>query len=201
MDEGQIWRRAFDLSLAVYRVTALLPSGEALVGQLREVGNEIVGEAAAGNWAVLPSKLDKILIFFEIAREQQWIRAINWTALSFEYGLLRREIGHLESVKKRESAATSRSTRTSSGPKIVSHNVLSRKKPIVPKLSPRQKMILAEIEQNDSVKMSDLFPLFKENASERTLRNELHRMIKIGLVKKEGDKKTACYSRGSVSIE
>lgn len=200
MDEGQCWRRAFDLSLAVYRVTALLPPSEALVGQLREAGNEIAGEAAAGNWAVLLSKLDKILIFFEIAREQQWIRAINWTALSFEYRLLKREIGQLESVKEQEGVAADRPTKTKGESKIMSYNIRKQKKSPALKLSPRQKMILSEIEQKKSIKMSDLFPLLKNDASERTLRNELHKMIKFGLIKKKGDRKTACYLKNSAAF-
>jgi DeoR/GlpR family transcriptional regulator of sugar metabolism len=46
------------------------------------------------------------------------------------------------------------------------------------------------------MKMSELFPLFKPGASERTLRNDLHSLVAQGLIKKQGINKNALYEAG-----
>jgi len=54
MEEGEkvnlknFQRRAFELCLAIYRVTKLFPSGEALINQLRETSSRIVVLLARG---------------------------------------------------------------------------------------------------------------------------------------------------------
>jgi DNA-binding HxlR family transcriptional regulator len=52
---------------------------------------------------------------------------------------------------------------------------------------------MAALNRKEPLKMSDLIPLFKNDISERTLRNELQAMVKNGLIKKSGVNKATTY--------
>lgn len=196
MQSHEFLRRALNLSLAVYRITDRFPRGEVLTGQLRETGNAIAGDLAEGNLEWAAGKIEKMQIFFQIARKQKWVRPINWSVLDFEYNKLKQEVSFgLEENGEQEGEKE---------PNIVSHNARAIKK--VPRrralgfadeneISRRQSKILAELETRSALKMSDLIPLFKNQASERTLRNELQGLVKRGMIIKTGFKKSAMYKR------
>lgn len=204
-------RRALDLSLAIYRVTAMFPAGEALVGQMRGLANEIAatlsvaeaelssaGDLAEENFADVQNKINRLKIYFAVAKAQNWVKPMNWSILDFEYYKLEREVifelaaGDSRGLTLMGNTADKRGDQEENN--IVSHNIGARKKPASPKpaslvqagLNPRQSKILDSLNKKGFLKMSDLIPLFKNEISERTLRNELQAMVASGLIKKRG---------------
>ncbi len=207
MENQELSRRALNLSLAIYRVTAKFPQGEVLAGQMRELGNQIAGDLAQGNFADIGKKINRLRIYFQVAKAQNWVKPINWLILDFEYYKLQREVpfelaeGDNRGLTRMENTADKRGEQDENN--IMSHNIKIPKKSVGQKLfvlaqarsNLRQSKILTLLDKNGSLKMSDLIPLFKEDSSERTLRNELNNMIKADLIKKNGVNKFTEYSK------
>jgi len=197
MKSQELSRRALNLSLAVYRVTANFPIGEVLIRQLRLLANQVAGDIAADDLISTSKKIDRLLAYFKIASRQNWIRAINWTILNFEYSKLKQEAILLRISEKEEESIVEEG-KAARDTILTSHNIRKREKSVngsVSKssgLSERQDMILAEINKRQSIKNADLVPLFK-NVSERTLRNDLKLLLEKKLIRKEGINKTAIY--------
>ena len=201
-------RRALDLSLAIYRVTAQLPNGEVLIGQMRQLSGGIAAElnsvdftlsAAAGDIDAIKKDINRLRLHFQIAKAQNWVKPINWSILDFEYYKLQQEADFMyRGFMRIEGSADSRGGEKNET--IVSHNIRPTKKSANPKAvftekirsNLRQTKILDFLDKNEFLKMSDLIPLF-DNVSERTLRNELQEMIKIGLIKKSGVNRMTAY--------
>lgn len=197
-------RRALDLSLAIYRVTAKFPQGEVLVGQMREVANQIAAEVdAMGDEEQIKKNISRLRVYFKIAKSQNWIKKINWSVLEFEYCKMHQGLnfGRQEGSRAERSAVDNRGDAEKA--KITSHNIKEVKKQpknvsyqVVDNLPLRQDRILKVVQNKGLVKMSDLAPLFKDDVSERTLRNELQGLVKSGLIKKRGEKKHTEYYAG-----
>jgi len=190
-------RRALSLSLAVYRVTANFPVGEALSYQLRFLVNQIVGDIVVDDLTKTEKRINRLLVYFKIASQQNWARAVNWTILNFEYVKLRQEIDLLIKINSEEEAIV-KEEKAVKNISLMSHNIKREAKIIkepVPKitgLSERQNLILKEINKRQSIKNADLTPLFKD-VSERTLRNDLKILVNKKLIRKEGANKTTVY--------
>ncbi|MFH1226151.1 MAG: hypothetical protein V1684_02630 [bacterium] len=199
MNERQaVLRRAIDLVLAIYRLTEHLPKDEILARQLRKEGNELVGDLTMENFFKSPKRIEALLNYFEIGRAQMWVKEINWQILDDECRRIKQLISFLPEVGDREGGE--KIERVQKKEDIVSHNIRERniitKKVFHPLgLSLRQSKLLGEIELRKSIKMSDLIPLFKDQASERTLRNDLRFLIKKRLINKAGDRKSSLYFR------
>ncbi|MBU3901551.1 hypothetical protein KKF25_02820, partial [Patescibacteria group bacterium] len=166
MENQELPRRALNLSLAIYRVTAIFPQGEVLVGQLRELGNEIAGDLAEENFADVENKINRLKIYFAVAKAQNWVKPMNWSILDFEYYKLQREVvfGYRESTRIGNLANKHELDESEN---IMSHNIEQVKKPAVLKpvkpshsgLSERQLKITEALGKSAAVKMSDLIPL------------------------------------------
>lgn len=196
MNNQELPRRALDLSLAIYRITAKFPAGEALIGQTRGLGNEIAGDLAAENFSDIKNKINRLKIYFVVAKAQNWVSPINWSILDFEYFRLQREVLF-------ELAGSGPKEKSRADVSIMSHNIKQVKKsavlrPVAPsgsKLNERQAKIMEVLDRNAVLKMSDLIPLFKSDISERTLRNELNEMVRMGAVRKKGANRFTEYFR------
>lgn len=196
MDESRdILRRALNLALAIYRLTERLPRGEIMISQLRKLGNEVVGDLMMDKFFNAQKKIGLLLVYFKISRAQKWVREINWLILEREYRRLSQEIMILSQIGEVErEVKTGKKVEAS----VMSHNVAIEQK--LPRfasqhsaLSSRQKKILEELEKKEFIKMSDLTPLFKNTASERTIRNDLQILLKKSLIDKMGAHKTTVY--------
>jgi len=189
----EVLRRAIDLDLAIYRLTEKLSKDEILVSQLRKIGNELVGDLILHNFLEAQKKIEILLVYFEVAAAQKWVKEINWLILEKEYQKLRQTIDYLIQEGERvQKMVTSRQTDN-----IVSHNIYKGGKKIrdtgIFNLPERQKKILTLIQSQQGVKMSDLIPLFKTEASERTLRNDLQILLDKNLIIRSGKRKSAIY--------
>jgi len=159
--------------------------------------------------------VDRLTAFLEIAMAQnrEKIRPINFDILIREYQRLRSEMFS-------QAAATFQPARDSQtdgvgevasriceqvheAPKIERRISFPIKKvyyqkpvnrPIVKKeISLRQKKLLGAIKKNREARMSDFLGVFKNEVTERTLRNDLKGLVGAGVVRSEGEFKTRRY--------
>ena len=197
MKSQEFSRRALGLSLAVYRVTASFPMGEVISSQLRLLANQIAGDIAVDELTKTEKRINRLLAYFKIASQQNWVRAANWAVLNFEYIKLKQEVDLLSKISREEEVITAEE-KAVKNISLMSHNikvgakVMKEPIPKIAGLPERQGAILAEINKRQSVKSADLTPLFK-NISERTLRNDLKFLLEKKLIRKDGFNKTASY--------
>jgi hypothetical protein len=201
MEESQdILQKALDLALAVYRLTNQLPKNEVMIGQLRKLSNELIGDLMMDNFVKYRKRTELLMMYFKISRDQNWVRDVNWQILEKEYQKLSRRVILFEKAGEEAQTINEKKKRVflrSVQVPIRSHNTntdeqigrLVREN----RLSARQQKILEEMKISESIKMSDLIPLFKNTASERTIRNDLQILLKRGLIDKTGTHKTTVY--------
>lgn len=196
MDKShEILRRALDLSLAIYRLTERLPKGEILVWQLKRLGNDAIGDLVEGNLDNCQKKISLLLIYFEIGQAQNWVREINWLVLRNEYQKLSSQIIELAGESKKEPQPIEKEGKAETID-IASHNIKKQEiKTARPSkiFNTRQEMIIERMKTVSFLKMSELSSLFKDLASERTLRNDLQILLKNGVLNKSGTNKTTQY--------
>lgn len=203
IERQAVARGALNLVLAIYRVTDKLPRGEILIWQMRKLANETMGDLTLGNLKDTERKFNLLLFYFQIASSQNWVKEINWLILEKECRRLKEEIASLilgqgeASDDFAEKADIFQSSSESQG-SIMSHNINTSKIDLRsistrPGLSERQRKILSEVQSKKSLKISDLTPLFKNQTSERTLRNDLRFLLDEGLIAKKGSNKFMTY--------
>jgi len=193
-----ISRRALNLSLAIYRLSGCLPRGEVLIGQLRKIGNEVVGDLVMGNLADARKKIKALLFYFKISQAQNWVREINWQILSQAYSELYREVTFLKQAKWQEIETARGERQRKKDSIIMSHNMGSPQKKkntlsVQNEVTARQQKILEAVKADSPARVSDLSVLFQNAVSSRTLRNDLSFLIKQGLINKKGTNKFTVY--------
>ncbi len=161
-------KRALDLVMAVYRVTKLFPEGEVLIGQIRKTANDILSEIILRRNKEIIKHIQIILNYFEIAKDQKWIKDANFDILIREYN------GLLNSIEQGIGKK-----------KIVKNKTIS-------KLNQRQNTILEKIKNLDKFRLKDLNVLFP-NLNSRTLMRDLDQLIENGLMKREGRGRGSYY--------
>ena len=178
-------RRAFELCLAVYRVTSLFPKGEVLAGQMRQSSSRIIVLLAREKIRDTILKVEEIKIYLEIAKNQKWLAPLNFDLLKNAYSLLADGLMQrgLENGKR--------------GEKIVATPLLKEKKEkevrlIFGEAERRQEMIVDYFNKNKEAKVTDLLDILG-NISERTVRNDLAVLIGKNLIRRVGGRKGAKY--------
>src|SRR3989344_2874443 len=200
-------RRALNLSLAIYRITAKLPVGEMLIGQMRELSSRLASQlswakvglgSTAGEMENIKKDITYLRMYFAIAKEQNWVKPINWSILDFEYYKLEREadfeyrgltrIGNTTDSREDQKEETSEReiSFTSHNIREVKMKAKELKNDDDGRLLTRQEKLLKTIQNSGLIKMSGLIPLLKDIASERTIRNDLRELIDRKLIKKDG---------------
>jgi len=192
--------RVFELCLAIYRVTKIFPPGEILARQLRAAAAKIIVLLAQERIRDTILKAEEIKIYLLIAREQKWVKPINFDLLKTAYSLLIDAIAQAESKAKEGTEKKENAT-------PLSTNLIAEegkgdtekadKKPkdrlIFAGMEKRQKLILAHFSENSEAKMSDLLEVVS-GVSERTIRNDLMELMSKNLIKRIGSRKGARYT-------
>ncbi len=162
--------KALRLGLAVYRVTKLFPGGEILISQMRGIANEILSDLALNQRAKAGKKIEIILSYLQIARDQNWIRNVNFDILIRGYNELLREIRR--------------------GNKKEQTNLLKKER--IENLSERQKKILKYIKEVREVQLKELLVLLPK-VNPRTIRKDLNKMVKRKLLIQQGRGRSSFY--------
>ncbi|PIQ75629.1 MAG: hypothetical protein CO001_01875 [Candidatus Portnoybacteria bacterium CG_4_8_14_3_um_filter_40_10] len=178
-------RRAFELCLAVYRVTNLFPRGEALCYELRQSSSKTVVLLATGRIRDTILKTEEVKIYLEIAKNQKWLAPINFDLLKNAYSLM------ADGLPQQGMGNGNK------GEKIVTTPLPKIKKEkeerfIFGEAQRRQETIVDYFNKNREAKLADLLNVLG-SISERTIRNDLAELIDRNFIRKVGSRKDARY--------
>lgn len=162
--------KALNLGLAVYRVTKLYPGGEVLIGQTREIANQILSDLILGSVKPAGKKIEIILSYLKIAQSQDWVKRINFMILTNGYG------GLLDEIRKRG----------------IKKEGKEEQQVRVEELGPEQRMILGYAQKKEKFELKDLASLFPKKKS-RTIRSYLKEMTKNKILIQRGRGRSSFY--------
>ena len=155
--------------------------------------------------------IDRMAAFLEIAQSQngERIKPVNFEILINEYQKLRNEMfsqapAMVRPIRDFQSRNVEEGGNQINGvERPEKRTVVQFKKPYFRKLakktvakrdlSPRQKKLLDAIKKNGEARMSDFLGVFKNEVTERTLRNDLRDLVGVGAIRTEGEFKTRKY--------
>ncbi len=196
------------LTLALYKVTELFPSKEPLKFSIREKAVEFLAEAtlfSSDNPIVFTKQQEQIAIgqilenievlkgYFEIAKNQSWVRRENFLVLQREYDKIK------EALEQEFSTAAFLEKETSIRHKTA--RIQEKKSSLVPLEKPqtkpgllkkRHKKILEVLKERTTAQVKDLEKLFP-GVSKRTLRRDCRELLSQGFVQRVGDGNTTVY--------
>lgn len=191
-------RRGFELCSAIYRVTKLFPSGEVLSNQLRRSSSQIIVLLAVDKICDTILKVEEVKIYLAIARQQNWVKPVNFDLLETVYSLLADGLSIV--LNERKTAPEKKAIMTplltekkESGQKfILKGEEANGRLTENSEADSRQKQIIDYFNKNGQAKVSDLL-LILGKVSERTVRNDIGGLIRSGFIKKVGSRKNAKY--------
>jgi hypothetical protein len=195
------------LTVAVYRITDLLPQEEPLRNFIRQKANDlvadfvIISEGKSLGWKVSEprSLLDRFNLdwevlkaYFELAKTQQWLKSENFDVLRREYGKWQGEL----------------SKEVSSAGQGLGEEVAKRKNPVGQVTGPRHlsssKLMLGDLNNNRHKKIVEILKNkgtaqvkdikeFFPQLSKRTLRRDFEYLLHQGVVARMGDGNMTVY--------
>lgn len=161
--------------------------------------------------------IEKLIGYFQIAQAEKrlLVNPINFDILIREYQKLEEKIFSCEPTAtrllglpekedifdrvyyaqpvKEQRAKAPIANRASAGIKNSQVLLKSNKTKEKKELNPRQRKILEFLKKNQEAKMADLNGVFKNEVTERTLRNDLRDLTEQGMIRAEGEFKTRKY--------
>jgi len=163
--------KLLDLTKRIYRLTLLFPKKEPLRYKIREIANEILvnflketKSPTVKDWEILDS-------FFEIAKEQNWVSPKEISQIQQNYKELINEIiSHLALLDMNKS----NQRKNSQG------------------ITQRQEKILEILKERGKIQVGQIKEFFP-NVSKRTLRRDFQALVKIGIIKRLGEKNKTFY--------
>lgn len=186
-------RKAFELCLAIWRVTKLFPEAEFLAKELRRMSCEIIVALARGEIRDTILKAEELNIYLAIAREQNWVKPINFDLLKSEYAVLKESLLRLREGSEKQEQKKENDAFLSEQKKIITEKEnLNSRELIFGQAEKRRKLAFDYFRKNKEGKISDLLE-FIGGVSERTLRNDLAYLASRHLIKKIGQNKGARY--------
>ena len=164
----------------LYRLTLLFPKKEPLRYKMREIGDEILAKCLINNQhPVLVKDLEILDGFFEVAKNQNWVKPEDILNLQKEYIKLK---GQLK--LKAEP--------------IKSEVKLTEVRPLQNSMNERQEKILAVLKEKEKAQVWQIKQIFPE-VSKRTLRRDFENLFKRGIIKRMGDRNETYYTRARQS--
>jgi len=158
--------KAVSLGLAIYRVTKQFPAGEVLIGQLRQMANEVVKELTLNRKTKAIFKIKVVLNYLDISQKQQWTKELNFVILKREYSQL------LEQLKDKLPVAKQAGKQD--------------------RITGRQKRIFLFVKQKQPAPLKEIAANFN-NFNERTIRRDLADLIKQKYLSRQGQGKKSFY--------
>ncbi|MBI4812813.1 hypothetical protein HY798_05280 [Candidatus Falkowbacteria bacterium] len=155
--------------------------------------------------------IDKLVAYLEIAKAQngEMIRPINFNVLIKEYQRLNLEMffqprtihqivrdfqpSGVREITDRIYNVPEDEKKSRLPIKKLDNSKPARNLILKQELSSRQEKILDVIKKNHKARMSDFLDIFRNEVTERTLRNDLKGLVGVGAVRAEGEFKTRRY--------
>ena len=214
----ELTARALNLTLALYRVTDLLPQEEPLRRGIREKGGEIFAAVISARHSD-DLKLKKgdvdhawvateiLLGYLAMARTLGCANPLNFLVLEREYRSLRDAID-LEEASLKDSVHESPKGQTEKKPQPEGKKNEPVKVPQSwtgvaennsPKLAKtgdaneRQRAIIGHLSYKGQAKISDFYETF-DGVSSKTIQRDLQDLVARNVIRKEGDKRWTIYT-------
>lgn len=192
--------RVIETTNELYRLTLLFPKKEPLRFKMREIADEILANfvtyfnpfpntqnpEAVKNSHSLFEVLDS---FFEVAKQQNWIKPADILNLQDEYRVIGQEIE--KEVKQAEEPGVIQMP----APQVEAVKIPEKTIDVEQskaEVSERQKVILDILKQKEGVQVWEVKDAFPD-ISKRTLRRDFRKLLKDGLVEREGERNTTFY--------
>jgi len=164
----------------LYRLTLLFPKKEPLRYKMREIGDEILAKCLINNQhPVLVKDLEILDGFFEVAKNQNWVKPEDILNLQKEYIKLK---GQLK--LKAEP--------------IKSEVKLTEVRPLQNSMNERQEKILAVLKEKEKAQVWQIKQIFPQT-SKRTLRRDFENLFKQGIIERIGERNETYYIRARQS--
>jgi len=180
------------LTQNLYKLTLLFPKKEPLRYKMREVANDILADLIGGQTSEKPSEvrprqvLESLEIldgFFEVAKAQNWVQAVEVLRVQEEYNRIKIE---LKKISRGQTSAKLIEVRPLQGSLQGSGGGAGQV------VNSRQQEILEFLKENGRAQVWQLKQVFPE-VTKRTLRRDFERLLKQGVIERIGEKNATFY--------
>lgn len=177
----------------LYRLTLLFPKKEPLRYKMREIAADIFANLTRGPTSGKSNKQHPVLLnlevldgFFEVAKSQNWVAAVDVLRLQEEYNRIKAEIKkNTTASRDREGTdlgKTYRGPTPAKLPEVRPRQILNE----------RQEKILEFLRENGRAQVWQLKQIFPE-VSKRTLRRDFESLLKQGIIERVGERNDTFY--------
>jgi hypothetical protein len=180
----------------LYRLTLLFPKKEPLRYKMRELADDILADflrmrsfyeytnknSSAKNNSRLLENLEILDSLFEVAKEQNWVAAVELLRVQEEYNKIKAEI---EKIAK----PSSEPTEIYIGQTPVK---VTEVRPLQNSMNERQQKILEFLREKEKVQVWQIKQIFPE-ISKRTLRRDFKFLLKEGKIERIGQRNETFY--------
>jgi len=192
--------RSFLIQLTneIYRLTLLFPKKEPLRYKMRELADDILFDLISvpqktyrGQTPVsLDGKLEVLDGFFEVAKNQNWIKPEDLLNLQKEYSKLKGQLKlKAEPIKSEVKLTQVRPLQKSE---------LTEVRPVQNSMNERQEKILAVLKEKEKAQVWQIKQIFPQ-VSKRTLRRDFENLFKRGIIERIGERNETYYTRARQS--
>ena len=192
--------RSFLIQLTneIYRLTLLFPKKEPLRYKMRELADDILFDLISvpqktyrGQTPVsLDGKLEVLDGFFEVAKNQNWIKPEDLLNLQKEYSKLKGQLKlKAEPIKSEVKLTQVRPLQKSE---------LTEVRPVQNSMNERQEKILAVLKEKEKAQVWQIKQIFPQT-SKRTLRRDFENLFKQGIIERIGERNETYYIRARQS--
>ena len=186
--------RSFLIQLTneIYRLTLLFPKKEPLRYKMRELADDILFDLISvpqktyrGQTPVsLDGKLEVLDGFFEVAKNQNWIKPEDLLNLQKEYSKLKGQLKlKAEPIKSEVKLTQVRPLQKSE---------LTEVRPVQNSMNERQEKILAVLKEKEKAQVWQIKQIFPQ-VSKRTLRRDFENLFKQGIIERIGERNETFY--------
>ena len=182
----------------LYRLTLLFPKKEPLRYKMRELADDILFDLISvpqktyrGQTPVsLDGKLEVLDGFFEVAKNQNWIKPEDLLNLQKEYSKLKGQLKlKAEPIKSEVKLTEVRPLQKSE---------LTEVRPLQNSMNERQEKILAVLKEKEKAQVWQIKQIFPQ-VSKRTLRRDFENLFKRGIIERIGERNETYYTRARQS--
>ena len=180
------------LTQNLYKLTLLFPKKEPLRYKMRELADDILADLIGGQTSEKPSEvrprqvLESLEIldgFFEVAKAQNWVQAVEVLRFQEEYNRIKIE---LKKISRGQTSAKLIEVRPLQGSLQGSGGGAGQV------VNSRQQEILEFLKENGRAQVWQLKQVFPE-VTKRTLRRDFERLLKQGVIERIGEKNATFY--------
>lgn len=207
--------RLIKLTNKLYRLTLLFPKREPLRYKMRQKGIELLAditswsgadfsESSKSIIASIEKGFDVLKNFFQVAKEQNWVKKEEISELEQEYEGLKEEIISAPSRPKTQPVPQEREEFQFREEKEFTKPppLKVEEKPVIslppfglekfPELDKRQKEVLKFLQEKKEIQIGELSKNFPQ-VSRRTLLRDLEKLSQLGFVIRKGDGRGVFY--------